>query len=251
MGTRFWGTVFLALFCPAVSNASNLSTLFGHNLTPTSYLLEEGQVTVGAYAIGYGITKRWTLATSPWMILSYNMPMVASKFLIAEGDTTRLSLETSFFKTFDYYIPLPYPHGQYDQESFFTRLVGTKRWGQYALHVCYGWQYFLREGRPFSLRLDPGSADPSTHSLSVLNEINITPYVGLFFEGGILGLNYAGPYLHLGASLFVQSSWGMVQAGLSASMRTNNNAVFWDRDLDVDVFHERHIHPEIQLQSYF
>src|SRR5690606_4860169 len=112
--------------------------ILGHNLTPTTALLGEGDVMVGTYAAGYGLTDTLTVATSPWLDISYSMPNLGLKYALPSGsDSTSFVAEGLYFKTY------PYGDRFFEQESYFIRLTygveALKFWNAY---LTYGYQYF-------------------------------------------------------------------------------------------------------------
>ena len=233
-----WKNFICALAFLFTQNSHASPILIGHNLTPTSYVLPEGEFTLGTYAVAYGVTERWTLATSPWLIINYNMPVITSKLLLfgLEGPQS-LTLETSYFKTF------PYLMNMYEQESFFVRLIATQRFtSYYALHFCGGIQYFINQHIPYSLHINKHQTGHMTTSFSMLNELFFTQQLGFFLEAGVLGLNYPEPYSHLGASVFLRFQTWMIQAGISVSSIIGEPNPF--------TYHGQRqlIHPEMQLQ---
>lgn len=255
-----WGRVFFfVLFSIPLYARSPI--LLGHNLTPTSYLLADGETTVGTYALGYGVHERLTLATSPWLIINYNMPAVLSRFLLAESADHRWSFEFNYFKTFSYLFDL------YDQESVWMRSVWTARVSPgFALHTSVGWQRYYNDSRAYSMRLTVGRSDPTTLSLSTLAEIALTARWGVFLEAGVLGLNYKHPYWHLGASAYYRWSWGLLQAGLSRSTMfgpyrmlvtpeelggDRPSAVLYDEEVGRYYSVLASFHPEMQFQTFF
>jgi hypothetical protein len=191
------------------------SVLLGHNLTPTSYTTQKGQVLAGAYEIAYGITDQLMVGTSPWMIIGYNMPMVNFKY----GFTPDLifdhaSIETMYFKTFSY------GWNRYKQESTWLRLTGTNQFSSnYSLHTSFGFQYAFTDVVSFSMRPPPLNNTPITLSLSALQEIHFSKNVGMFAESGLLGFNFPNRYLHVGASGFWQWATGYIQLGLSKTFQ--------------------------------
>ncbi len=206
--------------------------LSGHNLTPTSYTLRKGEVALGYYVVGVGITDQWTLATSPWMDVVYNMPMVDSKYSWNGGSVfQQMAVEGMYFHS------LPFFWNWIDQKSIFLRLTGSHRFvSYYTAHLSVGAQYFFVRNRTYSLHLEKTD---STLSLSSLHEFHVWGPFGFFFELGMLGLNYGNPRIHMGLSLFARWSWGLIQVGESSSQQSARNE-----------YGKRYstYHPEVQLQ---
>ena len=131
--------VLVSTMTLAAEECSNTGLLLGHNFTPTSYTLPGRKLTFGNYALAYGITDSWTIGTSPWLILSYNMPMLETKFgFCLDSFIQRLSIDANYFKTFSYGRSL------FQQESTFVRVTGSHRFSEaYTLHLSLGHQYFF------------------------------------------------------------------------------------------------------------
>lgn len=240
------------------SPGKSLPRLFGHNLSPTSYTLEGGEVSAGSYALALGIGDNWTLGTSPWMITQYNMPCIISRFGFDTNNEAiqRVSLEFDYFKTFPYFF------NTYNQESTMTRLTVTHQFSsQYTMHLTAGYQYFMNANTPFSLRMISNSTDMKTISLSSLHEVSFTSRDGLMFEAGMLGVNYPIPYFHTGISLYKKWRGGFFQIGVSGTFLALETTSASDivsgwadvldptADIGPRVFERKlAIHPEIQLQ---
>jgi len=244
--------------------------LLGHNLTPTSYTLKQGQGAFGTYAIGYGFTDFLMIATSPFIWFGYNMANVAVR-AGADVDSTlidRIGVETIYFNTFN----MQWMH--YSQESIFIRATLTKQVASgYTVHGNFGFQYFMNSSHPFSLRPNPFENNPVTMNVGILHEINIGARTGFLAETAILGLNYKLPYAHLGLSFFWKNSTFAIQLGASASFRgsaeittqmagslgssagTPQGALIASEILGDDYvpLNARHlmIHPEVQIQFTF
>lgn len=237
------------------SNHSNL--LLGHNVTPTSYTLGKNQLVAGPYYIGYGLTDQLMIATSPWVIAAYNMPMVDLKYGFSPSVIfEHASAEFMYFKTAEFGLDW------YHQESTWLRFTGTNHIGPgYDLHTCLGIQYFIDAQVPFSLRPPPTNNTPLTISLTQLNEFHLSEHWGTFIEWGVLGVNYPDRFLHLGASIFYQWKTGYLQAGASKTfaigpeyinygdvydhMRVNE---YGERTTSIYYLVDEPIHPEIQLE---
>jgi hypothetical protein len=241
----------------------------GHNLTPTSDVLSRGQAVLGTYAIGYGMTDRFTVGTSPFIIGFYNMAVIDLRYALIRDNGFQFTVEDLYFKS------LPYKnlgmHDQYHQESTFLRLTASQTISSfYTLHFSSGHQYFWNSDSPYSLNPNPGQ--PYVLSVSTLHELHFSSHFGCFIEVGVLGLNFAnafkasdptgiplqksGPYSHLGLSFFYQSDLLMVQLGVSRS-QTTVYAATRQSERDFSPITERQFwydvpmyHPELQLQFY-
>jgi hypothetical protein len=247
--------MIFALIALLLAPLANAETLLGHNLTPTSGTLQQGEITAGSYALAIGITDHLTLGTSPWLIWMYNMPALSARYSFdLDGLFTRLTVEQLFFKTFHYGANM------YQQESGWTRVTASRRFDHfYTLHTNLGLQYFSDDTVPFSLRPIPTNQTPITWSTSILQELNFTESFGAFVESGLLGLNYPNRYAHFGLSGFYKWSKGYLQLGLSKSIpigpeqiQTSQFQVWQNSDgaWRASVYRKSPapFHPEIQVQ---
>lgn len=189
--------------------------LVGHNLSPTPLTLPAGKWSIGNYALAYGLSDSFTVATSPQLAVNYNMPSIDLKksFELQSAVFPRAALEAMYFKTFPYFWDM------FEQESVFLRGVVTAKIGSLSLHAGAGLQYFFREDAPFSLRPYPWNGDRHTVSLSGLFEYPVAESWGVFVETGVLGMNYQIPFMHAGLSVHRHFDWGYVQIGASLSRR--------------------------------
>jgi len=215
----------------------------GHNLSATSKTLKHRQTSVGTYTIAHGLTDTMTLATSPWLAIAYNMPMVLlrNRFPIHHGSLEAIAIDVAYFKTVGNKTDL-----LFIQESLFLRGITTLNVSSFwDTHINLGYQYFFDYTRPYSLKPDsfllgPNSSEgPHTLSFSSLNDFAITKKVGVNIELGILGLNYTLPFWHLGGSAYYNTNNWYFQAGYSYSWRTYHYRK------------EQLYHPELQLQYIF
>jgi hypothetical protein len=233
---------------PPPQQTSTRHALIGHNVSPTSYTLRQGTASLGSYAAAYGITDSWMIATSPWMIVNYNMPVISTRLALL-GDTLlqRFALELSYFKTFQYGFNM------YKQESLFARAVATHRASsRYSVHFNLGFQHFYDDTSPYSLRPTWSFRDPTTLSTGALHEVSWNDRWGLFVETAVLGLNFPTGYAHLGVSVFTRASWGFVQLGISRSMPLGDSGWYLLRQADGSqdwaFMRPASFHPEIQVQ---
>lgn len=243
------------LLCLFSANFARAETLLGHNLTPTSNTLHQGEITAGTYALAVGLNENVTVGTSPWLVWLYNMPALSVRYgLETEGFFTRVSVEQLFFKTFKY------GYNMYQQQSSWTRITATRRFdGFYSLHGNLGLQYFWDDAVPFSMRPIPTNGTPITLSVSTLHELHFTDSFGAFFETGLLGVNYPNRYAHVGLSGFYKWSRGYVQIGISKTYPIGpeyislNQFEIWENDQGewrASVYRKSPapIHPEVQFQ---
>lgn len=108
--------IFALSFVFLSASAYAQEFILGHNLTPTTAVLNDGDIMVGTYAAGYGITDNLTVATSLWLDVSYSMPNLGLKYSLPSGsDSTSFVVEGLYFKTY------PYGEKLFEQESYFVR----------------------------------------------------------------------------------------------------------------------------------
>lgn len=228
------------LFALAADECPQNGLLLGHNFTPTSYTLPVRRVALGNYAVAYGITDSWTIGTSPWLILAYNMPMLETKIgFCLDSFVQRVSIDVNYFKTFSYRRNL------YQQESTLIRVTGSHQFSEaYTLHLSLGHQYFFDNTRPFSLHLISGNGSRSSFNLTTLSEIHVISGLGAFIELGLAGLSYSVPWFQAGLSGFYSWSWGLVQFGYSRTVSLGEGPYYADGLLATVVYW----HPEIQIQ---
>jgi hypothetical protein len=243
----------LSSAAPADSAVKAPTKIFfpGHNLTPTTDTLSKGEITVGTYVIGYGVTDRLTIATSPWFDYFYNMPMINGRLLVFQQNDFRVTTEVNFFKTYDtdtgYYSRAGVG---YEQTSAFLRVAASEKFSNfYTLTGSLGYQYFWDDLKPYSFRLVPGNTDPYNASASTLHKFSWTRHFGNFLEAGVMGLNYQTPYLHLGASIYGQWKWGLLLLGFSRT--SSMGQVHYVTSYDDEYFEDVVVHPEVQFQTYF
>lgn len=244
----------LSLLCTP-ANAQDF--ILGHNLTPTTAVLNAGDSMLGTYAAGYGLTDKLTIATSPWLDISYNMPNVGLKYALPSGsDHTSFVIESLYFKTY------PYGEKLFEQESYFLRLTyGLEFFGVWNPYLSVGYQYFVNDKRAYSLRAIPQQDDPRTASVSLLQIFNVHGNLAFLIELGVLGLNYPVPFNHYGASMNVRVMNWMLQFGFSASRSREaidyeidgDSRMYWSGTSKGRTQHDivRIIHPEIQVEYIF
>ncbi len=107
-----------AVYSILIGGVANAALILGHNLTPTTTTLDAGEKMVGSYALGYGITDDLTIANSPWLDISYNMPNIDLRYGLPSGsDLTSFAIEGLYFKT------IPSGGRLFEQHSYFLRLT--------------------------------------------------------------------------------------------------------------------------------
>jgi hypothetical protein len=114
-----YGVAANFLFCFSISLSASAQAqefILGRNLTPTTAVLNQGDIMLGTYAAGYGLTDNLTIATSPWLDISYSMPNLGLKYSLPSGsDSISFVIEGLYFTTY------PYGEKLFEQESYFIR----------------------------------------------------------------------------------------------------------------------------------
>jgi hypothetical protein len=232
-------------------SVAKASFSFGHNLASSSETLPKGQVTAGSYALGYGVTDRFTIATSPWLYMGYNMNNMILRHSIPVNADNEIGQQLAYFDT--YKTPT---------EAYIMRAASySLTWKtvvdpSYNLYVCANYMYFWNEARPFSLRREPYNDLPYQYSISTLHQFHISKNFLTQFEAGILGLNYTYPFLHGGASLGYFGKTFSYQIGASVSRVGEPN--HWQKPsytdgpaVEGESTEAMSVHPEVQLQAWF
>lgn len=221
----------------------------GHNLTPSTEVAGKYKVTLGNYALGFGLTENILVAISPWILYSYNTTNFHVKY---SKPISARSTGGVFFSYFDSYNSeslmgqAPYGSGTSPVNSPFSSALpdassitpGTNRyqWTSYSAHGLFSYiyadgitqyfnlkySYFLNDEMPYSLRMDPGEDSIRDQvDISTLMKIPLEQKVSLALESGVLGANYKNPYAHFGASLVVQKPEWLIQFGASYTAPLN------------------------------
>jgi hypothetical protein len=231
----------------------------GHNLSPAANQLAAGQLTMGGYFSGYGISESVMVGTSPWLASHYNM---YSGFLQARS---RLTGSSSLAMRFGYMRTFEGPNlldTDFQMEAASASVVyGVNVNSRVRLHLNATIYYFLEETFPFSIRREPGTDDPYQHSVSLLVESQLTRHWRINGEVGVLGLSYLYPQLISGGSLGYQNGGWYTQLGFSVT--GTPRAYFSSAKADIPIVdlndpfdreqmkYDFSIHPEVQLQYYF
>ncbi len=230
---------------------SQASFSFGHNLASTSETLSQGQSTVGSYALGYGVTDRLTVATSPWLIFGYNMNNAILRHSIPVNVDNEIGQQLAYFET------NPKLGDAYVMRAMSYSLTWkTVVDPSYTLYLCGNYMYFWNEKLPFSLRREPYNGLPYQFSFSTLHQFHISNGFLTQFEVGVLGANYTYPFLHGGASLGYFGKRFSYQIGASVS-RVGQPGTWHKPDYYTETAVEGEsteaisVHPEVQLQAWF
>lgn len=233
-------TILISILFLANSNVYALN--WGHLVTGTPEVLAKGQATAGTVMVGYGVTDRLTLGTSPMAFLGYEFYSVISRYQAYSSDDWRLGVDLWYFKS----IPELQEESYYSQESLYLKLnTDYQVSAKIRLNMSYGYQHFSNEDSPYSLRPDPlgkervfdikGDAaywynkklkafneekrSPETHSISIMPSYYFSDQYYLNLEYGILGLFYDLPLDHIGVSINSQTKDWDISLGVSQSSR--------------------------------
>lgn len=231
--------------------ADENSIVFGHNMSPTTHTLGRGVMSFGNFLAGGGVTDHLTIGTSPWMYYSYNMHSLVARYGSDIDADSRWSVQAAYFKTGAFAPNL------YQMEATSLWLNWAKRLTPYyTLNIVGNHMYFFDETMPFSLRREPLNDDPWQVSLTTLQEISLLGGFGLSAELGCLGMNYVYPELFYGASMNWKNSWLLIQIGFSLNMTLSGADTLYTRNQGkfgrvAGQYHDRDMHPEIHLQTFF
>jgi hypothetical protein len=195
---------------------------WGHLVTGTTDQLEKHKVTAGTSILGWGLSDRITVGTSPIMYVGYDLFSILSRVSVYQNE--RYQIAGDFF----YFVSDSSKKTQsdFEQESWYLRLNQTFSINpSFRLHTSVGLQYFINEVSTYSLRSDPlgrwstfesklsdthddkvrdyslNPRDPKTISLSLMPSFRFTERLTFNFEYGYLGTNYEQAFVHYGLSL--------------------------------------------------
>lgn len=234
----------------------------GHLLTPAVSTLPAGKWAAGTIALGYGITDRFMIATSPWLISYYNLNNLIIRY------RAPIDMDRFWGTQIAYFKDNPSFGKTYKMEAYgFWGLYRYRVNAAYRVVASLNYFYFKDSTIPFSLkRWDLSNiSNPSQFTISTLNEVGITKTLRLFVEFGFLGVNYSTPNYHFGTSLAYRWDDGYMQLGLSGTGYISNmtksayNQIFNQTvnnpaaTMDFDSVYRNSvaIHPEVQLQWQF
>jgi hypothetical protein len=219
------------------------SVFIGHNLTPSTDVAGKYKVTLGNYAAGIGLTENLFVATSPWILYSYNTSNIHLKYSHVLTPKSTAGVFVSYFDSYDSESLMgsapygtgpgytPFASGE-AMPTGASITAGTNRyqWTSYSVHGLYSYRYnsgstqyfnvkysyFVNDEMPYSLRMDPGDDNIRDQiDVSTLFKIPVEDGVSLALEGGLLGANYKKPFAHMGASFVFQKPEWLVQVGAS------------------------------------
>ncbi|MCB0422442.1 MAG: hypothetical protein KDD61_15690 [Bdellovibrionales bacterium] len=233
-----------------ITSKSKKPIIFGHNLGVTTQTLNRGDVTLGNFVAGVGVTDNFTIATSPWLLNSYNMYSLVSRYRYAIQDNLSLGWQMVYFKTDTFYPNI------YQMEAISNSVtLGFQINPIYQFNLTVNHSFFWDETIPYSLRLEPFTDDPYQFSISTLQVIEILENYGASIELGVLGANYKYPYAHAGLSIhYMTTSW-LMQFGISASAIAGTFDVYTQTQAQATIDEPNAvatvIHPEIHIQYFF
>lgn len=234
--------------------------LLGHNLSPTTYTLRKGELSVGTYAAIYGVSDNLTLGASPWMYFDYNMYTAVMRYGKQVNEKSRIGGQLIYFKTDreSFHISNGYQMEAYSGNLTYSKFLNSR----FTLHFNLNHMYFRDETLPFSLRREPFNDEPYQTTITMLSEIKATEDWGFLVESGILGLNYKYPQLIFGISSHLKFDNYLIQFGFN--MTSTPEALFRGPRYDannenggrlskneLEGQNDFSVHPEIQLQYTF
>ena len=273
--------------------ASTTTPLYiGHNLTPSTEVLKARTFTVGNYAAGFGLTENIFVATSPWIWYSYNTMNLHLKYSQDISARSTIGFFASYFDSYDSTNLVnsdlnspgntPFAAADTPTGANIAKSLNRYQWTSYSLHGLYSYHYeagavqyfnlkfshFINDEMPYSLRMDPGN-DEIRNQIDVSTLVKIPMRAGssIALETGVLGLNYASPYAHLGASVAIQKQDWLVQLGASYTVplaelgttegfnvgRMDNRVHYSEvaRSYYTERYLQVAVHPEVQVQYSF
>ncbi|MBC7464848.1 MAG: hypothetical protein H7256_02560 [Bdellovibrio sp.] len=232
MKTNFCIVILLCLTQFALAEEKEM--FFGHNLSQTAEVLSEGEMTVGPQVLGYGISDRWTIATSPWLVQDYGMFSLFNRYKVSDDRSFQLSYFKACFGSDNcvrpiYRVPAPNPgtseyyqrnidsQAGYSMEAIWLVMIDRYELNDhYVLNINYGLQYYANQKMPFSLKRPSSNPKPWQFQLTTLHEAGLVGPFKLYGEFGTLIPTDTQPYIHLGTSLGYKK--GRIETHLGLSM---------------------------------
>lgn len=228
----------------------------GHNVSPSSYTLRARQIAAGNFGIAAGITDQITIATSPWLWLSYEAANVHLKWIEDLSNGSRVGALVSYFETFGdspflrcagdwegwmcpnespdiiqlrrQSNPLGYQYveaisalpDRYQFQTVAAHVLYGMDSGRQSYHFNFKFSYFFNDDRAYSIRVDPGTDQiRGQFDTTVLIEHRINSNVRVNFETGFMGLNAIVPFGHFGLSVTWVKGFWLTQLGASATWK--------------------------------
>ena len=217
MNTRL--SIFILLFFAHSVFAQQKEMFFGHNLSQTAEVLSEGEVSVGPQVLGYGVSDKLTIATSPWLVQDYGMFSIFGRYKINDDRSFQLSYFKACFSSDNCVRPIPrspapapgtsaYYQRNIDSQAGYSMeaiwLVMVDRYefnDHYILNINYGLQYYANQKMPFSLKRPSSNPKPWQAHLTTLHELSMAGPFKLYGEFGALIPTDTQTYIHLGTSI--------------------------------------------------
>lgn len=233
------------------------SIVFGHNLTPTTYTLSKGVLTLGNYILGYGVTDKLTIATSPWLYADYNMYSAVVRTRGEIGSHTHASERLDWAFQAMYLKTGKVGKSNYQMTAVNSSFVVKHDFESfYSLNLALNYMYFFDETAPYSLRREPYNNDAYQWSISSLQEIRLPGNFGFMAEAGMLGLNYKYPEIHIGLSMYHRSKYSLIQLGFSQTYTSGTLSRMFVTDQSETIAvvgpgRDFSMHPEIQIQLFY
>lgn len=225
-------------------NSKAHTITIGHNVTPSTEITKANTWTVGNYAIGYGLTDSFLIATSPWIWATYNTANIHLKWIQQSG-AWQYGAFASYFKSYNS-TPLvssnggsgisnkppkpPNGHSSPQPVTYTITTLDRYQWESINAHLLLGYTfseytkinanlhygYFFDDEFPYSIRMDPGTDSIRNQiDLTTLTKLKWNDQWGVLLEFGGLGLNYYYPYMQSGFSLIYQGTNWYTQLGFS------------------------------------
>jgi hypothetical protein len=245
----------------------------GHLLTSNNQVLQKNHWGLGTMFAGYGITDRWTVATSPFVLFDFNMFNLQSRAVWQLNKKSRFGIDLGYYKSinpkkseyYDYCLANS-PTTPVDQcTEGIERIVGFKKFkmeawafkgtysqlltAKYRFSTSLSYFYYTDDERPFSFRMDPANNDKYSLALTTLHEMKVARRGYLNVEVGFWGLNYQHPYYHAGLTYNHQTENWVFAIGASSTF----NPDFPRQKIRKFVYYDSRwsLHPEIQIQRFF
>lgn len=234
----------------AKDSDSRKSISFGHNLSPTTEILNARLCTAGFYFTGCGATDQLTLGFSPWMLSFYNLENLVLKYQHSFENLGTFSHQLAYFNS-NAKLGL-----RYKQKSFsYWFSHATLNMDPYKMYSTFNYMYFFTEESPFSLRREPFNKQAAQFTFSTLHQFVISEKTNVNLELGVLGLNYAFPNLIAGASWEHRpnENWS-IQLGGSISKRLTDPSYMDPNQMyirEIENYFNTSVHPEMQIQYWF
>ena len=270
--------IFFLMCCISSASAKPSKNEFqnrsvGHLLTSNNQVLQKNHWGLGTLYAGYGITDRWTVATSPFVLFDFNMFNLQSRAVWQLSEKSRLGIDLGYYKSinpkkseyYDYCLANSPTTPVAQCTDNIERIAGFKKFkmeawtikatysrlmtSRYRFSTSLSYFYYIDDERPFSFRMDPANKDKYSLALTTLHELKIAAKSYLNVEAGLWGLNYQHPYYHVGLTYNYQTEKWIFGIGASSTFNPN----FPKQKVRKFVYYDSRwsLHPEIQIQRFF